>query len=220
MVAPVTGGCQAIRGNDYFSPSSRQRHDFAPASRTSGRGCQGAGCAHGRHLSAFSQWAQSATASSEYGSGTDSWSAWQATGAANVAPACSSESKAWSPEDSGSGPEYLLVSFQDAVWATQLEVFETYEAPFVTTVEADGPDDIGWSTVWSGTDIGESATCLLVSQAAQNVDPQEEDTSRQVSDSPTRLLVYWSPGAAFCLVWQGHRRVGDSSSRGPGHAER
>eukprot|EP00966_Prymnesium_polylepis_P285008 6584394-Prymnesium_polylepis.1 len=74
------------------------------------------------------QWASSASASSEY-SAAD-WSANQATGASDVAPACESNALAWSPSSDGTDPEWLLVGFSVPVFATSIEIFETEQTPF------------------------------------------------------------------------------------------
>ena len=81
----------------------------------------------------LAQWASSAIASSQYGSG--GYSATQATGPSNVAPSCGDSHSAWAPESNGVDPEWLLVSFQTPTYATSIEIYETFQDGFVTLVE-------------------------------------------------------------------------------------
>src|SRR5262249_41046756 len=70
-------------------------------------------------------WAVTATASSEYGSGSDYWSAMQATGQPDVVGGCSEDGRAWSPLTDTADPEWLEVRYDHAMTATGVVVYET-----------------------------------------------------------------------------------------------
>jgi metal-sulfur cluster biosynthetic enzyme len=98
----------------------------------------------------FTQYATSATASSEYGP-TD-WGAVQATGAPDLWPNdCGDYNWAWEPETGGSAAEWLEVSYDTAVYATGLAVYETYNTGFIYQVDLIDTDGV-YHTVWTGTD--------------------------------------------------------------------
>ena len=88
-----------------------------------------------------SQWASAAEASSSYGAGTQctnaegecAWSASQATNVSDVdtsswGGACREDVLSWAPLKSGNDPEWLLLSYSTAVWATSIEIFELFRA--------------------------------------------------------------------------------------------
>ena len=108
---------------------------------------------------ALSQWASSATASSEYDEQLSS--AAQAVGAADVAPSCGESSRAWAPRTSTQDPEWLLVAFDVPVFATSIEIFETNQAPFVISVELISPDGQA-IPVFSGPDLTACGSALTV----------------------------------------------------------
>ena len=118
----------------------------------------------GQGSTSFLQWADAATASSEYGHGNAGWSAWEATRAPQAAWSCGDMRQAWAPMSSSQAPEWLQVSFPVAVWATSIEIYETFNAPFVTTVELIDPSG-AVTTAWSGTDTTVCGDALLVSLA-------------------------------------------------------
>ncbi len=88
----------------------------------------------------ITQWASTATASSEYGSGcTGCWSAQDAVGPRD-SYGCGDTARSWSPKQGGK-KEWLQVGFRQPVYATSLAVWESYNPPFVYKVElvyADG----------------------------------------------------------------------------------
>jgi hypothetical protein len=98
--------------------------------------CHGSVCDAGG-----SQWASAAEGSSSWGKETQctnaedscAWSASQATNASDVdtsswAGACREDPRSWSPLKMGLDPEWLLLNFSTAVWATSIEIFEVTEA--------------------------------------------------------------------------------------------
>ena len=77
------------------------------------------------------QWATDATASSEYTS-TD-WSARQATGEPN-ATSCQDDSRAWASVYP-TGPEWLELTFQQAVRPTEIRIYEVFGVSSIVKVE-------------------------------------------------------------------------------------
>ena len=118
----------------------------------------------GRVLAAdIDQWAVSAEASTQYGSGSGGWSAAQATGAANIAT-CGDNINAWSPSTTSVAPESLLLTYQTPVYATGVSVHETYQAPFVTSIAYIEP--LGTAhVIWQGTDATACNGWLTVTHA-------------------------------------------------------
>ena len=101
---------------------------------------------------ALSQWVSQAKASSQY---TEvRWSAQQATGEPNTTK-CGDLDTAWAPKTSGEGPEWLELTFEIPVYATDLRVHETYNAGCiyrVDLVDTEGEQYI----IWEGKD---TTTC-------------------------------------------------------------
>jgi hypothetical protein len=96
----------------------------------------------------LTRWAVSATASSEWSS--TSWGAVQATGPPD-SPGCGDSSRAWSPADGGTDPEWLETRYGQSLLATGIIVDEQLQSGFVTRVEL--VDEAGtYHEVWSGTD--------------------------------------------------------------------
>lgn len=96
----------------------------------------------------IAQWAVSAEATTQYSAG--SWSAAQATGAANVA-ACGDSGNAWCPSTDAPVQESLLLTYQFPVYAGGVSVHETYTAPFVTGIAYIEPNGTV-HLIWQGTD--------------------------------------------------------------------
>ncbi|HBY06428.1 MAG TPA: hypothetical protein DEH22_01035, partial [Chloroflexi bacterium] len=82
-------------------------------------------------LTEIRQWANSATASSEYGS--SNWAAYQATGAPSVTT-CGDNSDAWAASSS-STVEWLELTFDVPVEPTQVNVYISYNPTFITKME-------------------------------------------------------------------------------------
>lgn len=88
------------------------------------------------------QWASSASATSEYSS-TD-YNAMQATGAPNTAQ-CADAGTAWASSAAQSPKEALTLYFDNAVWATQINIYETFTPGSITgiaLIPATGADPI------------------------------------------------------------------------------
>jgi hypothetical protein len=81
--------------------------------------------------SSLSQWASSASASSQYGE--DSWSAAQVIGAPDTTE-CGDFTTAWASEYYD-GVDWLEVSFATPVIPTQINIYETYNPSSIVKVE-------------------------------------------------------------------------------------
>jgi hypothetical protein len=95
------------------------------------------------------QWASSATASSEYGA--DAWSAAQATGEPDT-PEYGDYETAWAPSGSDIGPQWIALGYDIVVTPTEIVIWESSGAGFVTLVEALDARTGDWVTLWQGTD--------------------------------------------------------------------
>jgi len=101
---------------------------------------------------ASSQWASKARASSQYS--PSAWSAQQAIGEPNTSQ-CGDNNTAWAPGSSGSGPEWLELTFDTPVYVTKLRVHETYNSGCIYKVEfVDVYEEK--HTAWQGKD---ATTC-------------------------------------------------------------
>ncbi|MEA3308565.1 MAG: hypothetical protein U9Q70_03510 [Chloroflexota bacterium] len=95
----------------------------------------------------LSQWALQAEASSEYG--RPNWSAARATGAPDV-PACRDDARAWASAR-GNGMAWLELSYAEAVFATEVRVYQTLGRGGIARVlllDNNGGEHL----VWEGTD--------------------------------------------------------------------
>ncbi len=101
------------------------------------------------------QWAVSAIASSQYS--IDGWSASQATNEANTF-SCGDIETAWAPSTPGTSPEWIKLSYATPVYATEVNIYETYNSGFVYKVELIDENNINY-TIWEGTD---TTACLGV----------------------------------------------------------
>ncbi len=82
------------------------------------------------------------------------WGAIQATGAPNT-NSCGDLPTAWSPRTSGSDPEWLKTTYDQAVYATGLRVHETYLPGFITGIDLVEPN----GTVHALTVPADTTTC-------------------------------------------------------------
>jgi hypothetical protein len=96
------------------------------------------------------QWASSASASSEYDYYCPEWCAIQATGEPDTFE-CDDFPTAWAPLSGSPNPEFLEVFFDKNVYATGIEIYETYIGGFVFQVDLIDMDD-NYHTIWSGND--------------------------------------------------------------------
>eukprot|EP00966_Prymnesium_polylepis_P147759 3413487-Prymnesium_polylepis.1 len=111
------------------------------------------------------QWASFAAASTEY---ELAYSASLAIGPNLVAPICADSSYAWLPRTGGPEPEWLLVIFASPLRATSVEIFETYNAPFVTSVEAIDPAGQS-TTIFSGPDMTPCGSALTIELSGSTI---------------------------------------------------
>ena len=93
------------------------------------------------------QWAESATAGSQYGK--TQYSPAQATGAPNISTAGNSPD-AWCPENKNVGTDWLELTFAKPVHATEVRVRQNDAAGAITKIEAiesDGTTHVWWEGV-------------------------------------------------------------------------
>lgn len=99
------------------------------------------------HGQSFTQWAITATASSEYGSGD--WSAQQALGEPNVYPNYGDNGHAWAPSQKNNGLQWVELGFAEAVYLDYVEIYETLNPGAIVKVEL--VDATGrWHLIWQG----------------------------------------------------------------------
>jgi len=141
---------------------------------------------------AATQWASAATASAggdvgfETAGCQDWWLPQRATGVADVAPACVTSSiLAWKQSFDHyyvGDQDWLQLSFSTPAYATSIEIFETHDAPFVTSVEIIDPS--GNSTVvFSGPDTTTCGSALTLSLSGEIVVAQVKIYVQQPLDS-------------------------------------
>ena len=95
------------------------------------------------------QWASSATASSMYG--PDAWSATQATGEPDTSQ-YGDRATAWAPSGADIGPQWIELGYDVAVRPTEIVIWESSGAGFVTRVEAVDLATGDWVTLFEGID--------------------------------------------------------------------
>ncbi len=109
------------------------------------------------------QWASDTASSSEYGASdcTNDWCLLDATGQPDTL-ACGDIPTAWSPRSSGPNPEWLEVVFATPVYATGVEVYESFNTGFVTRIDL--IDVTGrLQVIWEGSDATPCPGVLEVS---------------------------------------------------------
>jgi len=104
----------------------------------------------------FSQWVVSASASSQYG--YPDWGSQRVTGAPDV-NMCADDSRAWA-SGRGSGAEWLLLEFRVAVFATQVNVYQTYGRGAVSRITIFDANENS-EVVWEGEDSTEPCPGIL-----------------------------------------------------------
>ncbi len=95
----------------------------------------------------FTQWATAAEASSQFG--YPDWSARRATGAPEIST-CSDDPRAWASARGG-GLQWLLLTFSQPVYATEVAIYQTFGRGAISKVllvAADGTTE----EVWAGAD--------------------------------------------------------------------
>jgi len=103
------------------------------------------------------EWADAATASSQYSSSCNkgrSQNACEATGAQNVS-GCADAAGAWSPASSVSSEEWLQLTFPTYVIVGSVVIYETYKSKFVLKVELRDAAEM-WHTVFDAVDGGDT----------------------------------------------------------------
>ena len=93
------------------------------------------------------QWAVAAEASSEYTD--DSWSARQATGAADT-PEAGDIKTAWAAASADVEAETLVLVYAQPVNPTGVEIYESYNPGAVARIEVLDPNTDDWVVVWEG----------------------------------------------------------------------
>jgi hypothetical protein len=137
-------------------------------------------------------WAQSARASSQYG--TSSWTAMDAAGPPNT-PICGDRTTAWATKNQNGGHEWLELTFPASTTAYGAAVVETYNPGAVASVEA----RLGgaWTVVWQGTDTNRACPGEFVAPFSAPVVTQQ---LRVVLD--TKRVHGWNEIDAVGLITQ------------------
>ena len=100
------------------------------------------------------QWAVTASASSEYGSGD--WSAKQMLGEPDFYPNYGDDRRAWAPSSQDAGLQWVELGFAEAVYVETVDIYETFNPGSIVKVEL--IDTMGrWHVIWEGTG-GRAAT--------------------------------------------------------------
>ncbi len=96
----------------------------------------------------FTQWAMTASASSEYGSGD--WSAKQMLGRPDFYPNYGDSGYAWAPAYRDDGLQWVELGFAEAVYVERVEIYETFNPGAIVTIGL--VDTTGRShVIWEGT---------------------------------------------------------------------
>ena len=108
----------------------------------------------------FTQWAVTASASSQYGSEDGDWSAKQLVGQPDVYPKYGDDRLSWTPNNMNNGRQWIEVGFREAVYVELVEIYETFNPGAVVKVEL--IDEQGGShLIWEGSG-GRSATTARI----------------------------------------------------------
>ena len=110
-------------------------------------------------------WASGATASSSYSATCNKGSSQnvcEVTGAPDVAPACGDVSGAWSPSTGTSDAQWVEASFPQLTLVHRIFVYETYRAPFVSSIEAINSYSGSSTIVWQAEDTTSCGSALEV----------------------------------------------------------
>ena len=81
----------------------------------------------------FTQWAITATASSEYGGGD--WSAKQMLGQPDFYPNYGDDGRAWAPSAINNGLQWVELGFEEAVYVESVDIYETFNPGAIVKVE-------------------------------------------------------------------------------------
>lgn len=95
----------------------------------------------------FTQWAITASASSEYGSGD--WSAKQMLGRPDFYPNYGDSGYAWAPAYKNNGLQWVELGFTEAVYVDSVDIYESFNPGAIVKVEL--VDTTGrWHLIWEG----------------------------------------------------------------------
>jgi hypothetical protein len=131
----------------------------------------------------FSQWVVSATASSQYG--FPEWGAQRVAGAPDV-NGCVDDIRAWS-SGRGNGAEWLLLEFRVAVYASQLNIYQTYGRGAISRVTIYDENDNG-EIVWEGQDSIQPCPGIL----SVPIPPKQYPISKVRIDLDESRTGYWN----------------------------
>lgn len=93
------------------------------------------------------QWAITATASSEFGDGD--WSAKQMLGQPDFYPNYGDDGSAWAPIGRNAGLQWVELGFEEAVYVERVDIYETFNPGAAIKVELE--DTTGrWYLIWEG----------------------------------------------------------------------
>lgn len=110
----------------------------------------------------FTQWAVTASASSQYGSEDGDWSAKQLVGQPDVYPKYGDDRLAWTPNNMNNGRQWIEVGFREAVYVELVEIYETFNPGAVVKVEL--IDEKGGShLIWEGSAAPLASTARIFS---------------------------------------------------------
>ncbi|MDF1513913.1 MAG: hypothetical protein P1S60_08900 [Anaerolineae bacterium] len=104
----------------------------------------------------LSQWVAAATASSQYG--IAGWSAQRVTGVPDVT-GCVDDSRAWA-SGRGNGAEWLLLEYRIPVFATEVNIYQTYGRGAISRVTIYDEDNEG-EVIWEGQDSADPCPGVL-----------------------------------------------------------
>ncbi|MGI6149502.1 MAG: hypothetical protein GX195_06645 [Firmicutes bacterium] len=112
------------------------------------------------YAQSLTQWAVTASASSEYGSGD--WSAKQMLGQPDFYPNYGDSGYAWAPAHGNNGLQWVELGFAEAVYVDRVDIYETFNPGAIVRVEL--IDTTGrWHLVWEGTGGSAGTTARLFS---------------------------------------------------------
>lgn len=155
----------------------------------------------------ISQYAHNASASTEYSD--DSWSAAQATGAPDTFE-CGDQTTAWASSAS-SGVDWLELTYGQAVYATQINIHQTYNPTQVVEVELITPEGEAIS-VYSNVPADFTETCPYILTIDLDADVLASGVRVHVDQS--QLALGWNEIDAVQLVGIPSGEAGTTGSGG------
>ncbi len=143
-----------------------------------------------------SQWASQATASSSYGAGygSNTWQAMMATGKPDVGY-YGDNGNAWAPQNMSGGTETLTLTFAKSVYATGVNIKESYGSGAIVKVEMG--DSVALHTVWEGDDATRGLNYLKIPVEKTSY---KVDTVKITFDTSKKSPNEWSEIDAVQLI--------------------